>query len=251
MQGGRGVLPFPFCQFFEVHGSKFKLHPVRYLSQASVLCITHSVFLFCVRKDPFNRFFALLIQIAVLRRIPGIIRQIFVVLPDMPLYRFCAVFGMCTQSPRGTIGADFRIAFVLAAAIPVCCAVVQDLVFRADHAVIEFIINVFPPFVSALHGLRPFVGCRKNPLVPKHLFADMRRLVSTVCNHSFYFRKPLRHLVIYFVKGNAVMDIAWSHDRFQHKAILVTGGMSFIGKLAFVAAFYKESTVGVSYAFCH
>ena len=74
------------------------------------------MFLFCVRKDPFNCFFALLIQIAVLRRIPGIIRQIFVVLPDMPLYRFCVVF------PRGAIGADFRIAFVLAAAIPICCA---------------------------------------------------------------------------------------------------------------------------------
>ena len=51
------LLPLPGCQFFQIHGSKFKLHPVRHLGQASVLRITHSVFFFGVCKDTFNRLF--------------------------------------------------------------------------------------------------------------------------------------------------------------------------------------------------
>ncbi len=51
------LLPLPGCQFFQIHGSKLKLHPVRHLSQASVLCITHSVFFFGVCKDAFNGLF--------------------------------------------------------------------------------------------------------------------------------------------------------------------------------------------------
>ena len=37
------LLPLPIGQFFQIHGSKFKLHPVCHLGQASVLCITHRV----------------------------------------------------------------------------------------------------------------------------------------------------------------------------------------------------------------
>ena len=51
------LLPLPGCQFFQIHGSKFKLHPVHHLGQASVLRITHSVFFFGVCKDAFNGLF--------------------------------------------------------------------------------------------------------------------------------------------------------------------------------------------------
>ena len=37
------LLPLPIGQFFQIHGSKFKLHPICHLGQASVLCITHRV----------------------------------------------------------------------------------------------------------------------------------------------------------------------------------------------------------------
>ena len=80
------VTPFPPCHFFEVHGSKFKLHPFCYLGQASVLCITHRVFFFCICKDSFNRFFAALIKRLVLGYISGVVRQILIVLPDMTSY---------------------------------------------------------------------------------------------------------------------------------------------------------------------
>ena len=59
------VIPFPPCQFFEVHGSKFKLHQFCHLGQASVLCITHRMFFFCICKVSFNRFFAVLVKLLV------------------------------------------------------------------------------------------------------------------------------------------------------------------------------------------
>ena len=34
------LLPLPSGQLFQIHGSKLKLHPVRHLGQASVLCIS-------------------------------------------------------------------------------------------------------------------------------------------------------------------------------------------------------------------
>ena len=65
----------------------YKLHPFCYLGQASVLCLTHRVFFFRICKVSFNRFFAVLVKRLVLRYILGIVRQILIALPDMPLYR--------------------------------------------------------------------------------------------------------------------------------------------------------------------
>ena len=50
------------------------------------MCITHSVFFFGVRKDAFNGLFTLLVKILALRCIAGVVRQVLVILPDMPLY---------------------------------------------------------------------------------------------------------------------------------------------------------------------
>lgn len=78
------LLPFTSGQLFQIHGSKLKLHPVCHLGQASVLCITHSVLFFGVRKDAFNSLFPLLVKIPVLRCIAGVVRQVLVILPHMP-----------------------------------------------------------------------------------------------------------------------------------------------------------------------
>ena len=66
---GQQIPPFPCGQFFQVHGSKLKLHPVRHLSQASVLRITHRVFFLGVREDPLNGFLSALVELRVRRRI--------------------------------------------------------------------------------------------------------------------------------------------------------------------------------------
>ena len=142
------VIPFPPCHFFEVHGSKFKLHPFCYLGQASVLCITHRVFFFCICKDSFNRFFAALIKRLVLGYISGVVRQILIVLPDMPLHHLYAVFGAGTKFSGWTFCADNWITLVFPVSIPVRGAVFQYLVFGANDAIVEFIIDVFPPLVS-------------------------------------------------------------------------------------------------------
>ncbi len=62
-------LHFLFANFFEIHGSKFKPYPIRDLGEAAVGCITHRVFFFCIRKDPFNGFFSLLVKVGMLNRI--------------------------------------------------------------------------------------------------------------------------------------------------------------------------------------
>ena len=51
-----GILPLPNGELFQVHGSKFKLHPVCYLSQACVSRISHAMLFFGIRRDPFNGF---------------------------------------------------------------------------------------------------------------------------------------------------------------------------------------------------
>ena len=66
----KGVPPTPICQLFQVHGSKFKSDPSCDGGQASVVCITHRVFLFRVCKDPFNGFFALRINLSA--QLPGV-----------------------------------------------------------------------------------------------------------------------------------------------------------------------------------
>jgi len=46
-------------QFFQIHGSKLEPDPSGNCGQASVVCITHGVFFFRIRKDPLNGFFSL------------------------------------------------------------------------------------------------------------------------------------------------------------------------------------------------
>ena len=47
----------------QIHGSKFKPDPSGDGGQASVMCITHGVFLLRIRKDSFNGFFSLRINL--------------------------------------------------------------------------------------------------------------------------------------------------------------------------------------------
>ena len=91
-------------QFFEVHGSKFKLHPVGNLSQASILRMTHGVFFLGVCKDPFNGLFSPLVQFLVLWSITGVVGQFLIILPDMPLYALYTVLGAGTQMAGGDSG---------------------------------------------------------------------------------------------------------------------------------------------------
>ena len=76
------IPPYPFCILFQIHGSKFKLHPVRYLSQACVSSMSQTMLLFCICKDTFNRLFPSPVHPLVDRSVTGIVGQFFIVFPD-------------------------------------------------------------------------------------------------------------------------------------------------------------------------
>lgn len=239
------LLPFPIGQLFQLHGNEIKLHPVCHLSQASVLCITHCMLFFGVCKNAFNGLSPPLVKIPVLWCAAGVIRQVLVILPDMLLHRFDAALGMGTQLSGRTVGAYLRIALVFPVAVPVCSGIFEDLVFRANHAIIEFIIDILPPFVAALHRHGTFADCGKDSAIIKYLLADMGRLVSRICSDAFCFRKGFCYLVIYLIKGCAVVNIAGCYYCFRYKAIFVTGRMGFICKLSLMLSFYEQSAVRV------
>ena len=88
-EGEIGVLPTPLGQLFQIHGNIFKPDPPCDCGQASVVCITHCVFLFCIRKDTLNRLFPSLVHPLVDRSVTGIVGQFFVVFPMGRL--ICAV----------------------------------------------------------------------------------------------------------------------------------------------------------------
>ena len=50
------AFPRPVCKLFQIHGSKFKPHPLRNAGQASHVGIAHRVFFFGICKDTLNRF---------------------------------------------------------------------------------------------------------------------------------------------------------------------------------------------------
>ncbi len=81
------------------------------------------MFFLGVREDPFNGFFSALVELRVRRRISGIVCQLLIVLPDMPLYRLYAILGMSTEFSGGAIGADVWVTFVFPVSVAVCCTV--------------------------------------------------------------------------------------------------------------------------------
>ena len=84
-----GALPTPLCQFFEIHGSIFKPHPSRNPGQTSVVCVTHCVFLFRIRKDPLNGFFSPGVNSFAQIGLSDVLHNVQVFLPDM-----CGVYPL-------------------------------------------------------------------------------------------------------------------------------------------------------------
>ena len=156
---GVSILPAPFRELFQIHGSKFKLHPVCNLSQACVSGIAHPVLLFGIRKNTLYRFFSCLVHPLVDRCVSGIVCHFLVFLPDVSGNRLNAVLIFCTKMAGRTVGSDLWITFILPVSVSVCGAVVQYLVLRTDNAVEMLVIHILPPFMSALHGLGTLVCC--------------------------------------------------------------------------------------------
>lgn len=70
-------------QLFQIHGSKLEPDPSGNCGQASVVCITHCVFLFRIRKDPFHGLFPLCIDLLALVGLPDALHNVQVFLLDV------------------------------------------------------------------------------------------------------------------------------------------------------------------------
>ena len=77
----------------------------------------------------------------------------------------------------------------------------------------------------------------------------MRGLVGAVRYHGLDFGVLFYQSVIYIVKRYAVMYIAGGYFYFQNIAVLVAGGVGFIGHLFLMVAFYKHSRIRICSAF--
>ena len=84
--------------------------------------------------------------------------------------------------PGGTLGTYFWVAAVLPVSIPVCGMVGQNLIFRADHAVVIFIIDISPPGVSALHRHGQFVRDNFMVGIKYNSLADLNGQALAWCN---------------------------------------------------------------------
>ena len=206
---------------------------------------------FRIRKDPFNGFFAFGVKVLVFRGVSGVIGQIFVVLPNMAQDSFYAVFRVGAKLPGGTLRTNFWIAAIFPVTVPVGGTVGQEPVFRADHAVIVFIINILPPLVPALQRHGTLVGSGQHPAIVEHFFADMWSFVGGIRHNSLNFWKTFGHFVVDVVERHAVVDIAGGDHRFQHIAILLAGGMGLIGKLPLMFSLHKHTAIRVCGAFRH
>ena len=138
----------PDCQFFEVHGSKFKPHTACNSGQTSVVCITHGVFFFRVRKDTLNRLFTSCVNILPYVCFSDLLHQIQIFLPNVSLQNFLPLRIYSALLAAGTLSAYFGCASVDPFSILVCCGMAQCLSMRAGKGICCRIIDVIPRAVS-------------------------------------------------------------------------------------------------------
>lgn len=182
-----GGVPFPDGQLFQIHGSKFKLHPVCYLGQASVLRVTHPVLFLRIGKHTLNLLFSQPVQLFVHRHVPDMFCHLHIVLPDMAQHSFFALGVFGAHSSGGTSFAKIGPAFVFPVAVPVCGGIMQCVVFGADHIVKVFVIHICPPGMVVLFAFGSGIAGGKNAAALKDSLADPGCFVGAVRHHRFVF----------------------------------------------------------------
>ena len=115
---------------------------------------------------------------------------------------------------RRTNLALILLAFILPIPFPGGGCIMQQLVFRTNHAVVILVIHIVPPRQSVFFGHRTFVSGGKNSSTVEDSFADPGCFVGAVCHHGFVFWVLLAKPVIKWVKGYAVMDISGGYFYF-------------------------------------
>lgn len=121
----------------------------------------------------------------------------------------------------------------------------QRAVFRADHVVEIFIVNIRPPGMAVLLGFRAGVAGGQSAAALKNTLADPGRFVGAVRYNGLMFGIVFTQFVIQRVKRYAVMHVAGGDMDAENKIVLVTGGMRFIRKTLFVFALVENAALRV------
>ena len=227
------AIPFPGGQFFQIHGSKFKLHPVCYLSQASVLRVTHTVLLLRIGEHTLNLLFSQTVQLFVYRHMADMLRHLHIVLPNMAQDCFLTLGIFSTHSSAGTAFAKIGPAFVFPITVPVCGGIMQRTVLRADHIIKVFVIHIRPPGMAVLFAFGTGITSGKNAAALEDSLADPGRFVGAVCYNGFVFGVVSAQFIIQRIKRDTVVDIAGSDVNTKNKIVFVAGGVCFVSKTFF------------------
>ena len=137
----RGVVPTPICQLFQIHGSIFEPDPSRDCGQASVMCMSHRVFLLSHRVDRFPSL-----------RLSKLLHNIQVLLPDMCGQRLLPLLIGAAFCPAWAVPASGRGTSVYAFSVSVRGRMPQAFPSGADIGVVYRVIGIVPRLISPFSG---------------------------------------------------------------------------------------------------
>ena len=170
----------PDCQFFEIHGSKFKPHPACNPGQTSVVCITHGVFFLCIRKGTFNRLFSFGVNLLPHICFSDLLCQIQIFLPDVCLQNLLS-FCVCSTLPATwTSPAFFGCASVYSFSFFGRCGVTKRFPLGAGKGVRGWIISVIPGAVSVFSAGSARIGKNGNSVVIQNLLYNPGCLICRI-----------------------------------------------------------------------
>ena len=99
-------------------------------------------------------------------------------------------------------------ALKLFVAVTIRCGIFQNLIFRTDHTIIEFIINILIRPEIAIFAHRALVRKNGNALAFEDFSSDFGRFVACIHHNIFDLWKFFDQPVIIQFKSHAVMDIS-------------------------------------------
>ena len=167
-------------ELFQIHRGKFELDPGGNRGQPSIWRITHGVFFLRVGKDALNGLRTQCVGFLANRRMPKVLRSFYVVVPDVARHGLCVLLIFGAAFADRTAFTSVTLAFVLPVALTVGGGIAQNLVLRAENAVVILIVDIFVPGQVPLLRHRPLVGQRWDSPAVDYLLADPRRFVARV-----------------------------------------------------------------------
>ena len=238
-------------QLFQIHRGKFELDPGGNRGQPSIWRITHGVFFLRVGKDALNGLRTQRVACLAKRRMPHVLRALYVVVPDMARHGLCALLIFSAAFTDRTVPANVALAFVLPVAFAADGGITQNLVLWAEDAVVVFIVDICISGQVAFLCHWPFVGRRRDSPAVEDLLADPRRFVARVGGDRLRLGTALDQALKHPVKDHAVMDIAGRDLCFQHIAPPVADGVRLVGEAFPALALLKYAAVRVGRRFRH